>query len=552
MNKYFLLCVPFSLGLMPYTADAAIRVGNLSRNNAQAYQQVNELRYNAANANAVAAAAAVPAELPINVANTELAEQIKSGDTNAKIGVSELERCSMIYPNGEFAWARPTLGAGTGGASTCVAVVELRAVGAGINGSDAILARANLAAGDGAKCNIDDFPQATWLPAAGEIEFPADREPTIDDVKRVMNREQKQDAGLKIAAGAVIGGLGGNIAGKNEVGHDGLLGGGKAKTQSTIIGAVSGAALMAGNAYAGKVGGDVILSTGVNAAAGGVMGNMVASGDSVIRIENCEIDGLSTKCLWGMLVEEQSLGNKTAFYNIVNETTVLCDSGLGGEYTGCTPVELVSITLDAYSGETVNGHPITLDEIASRGFDKIDNVPTNTFYYKDGKITQSGDGDKYAKISTASRAGKKQPAMIAGVVDKTFGYKRSDWNKLRSEISSANKKIYGRSAQGKPFELTADENYSINSFYPMYIDAGDGGIIDLGNKARLKSTLTGAGIGGAMGAFVGYQGAQTDIENRWVAEVMAYKDSLQKVYCATGNRFLSQYNDMIIIPNMSE
>ena len=374
----------------------------------------------------------------------------------------------------------------------------------------------------------------------------------MDDVKRVMNREQKQDAGLKIAAGAVIGGLGGNIAGKNEVGHDGLLGGGKAKTQSTIIGAVSGAALMAGNAYAGKVGGDVILSTGVNAAAGGVMGNMVASGDSVIRIENCEIDGRSTKCLWGMLVEEQSLGNKTAFYNIVNETTVLCDSGLGGEYTGCAPVELVSITLDAYSGETVNGRPITLDEIASRGFDKIDNVPTNTFYYKDGKITQSGDGDKYAKISTASRAGKKQPAMIADVDDKTFGYKRSDWNKLRSEISSANKKIYGRSAQGKPFELTDNENYSINSFYPMYIDAGDGGIIDLGNKARLKSTLTGAGIGGAMGAFVGYQGAQTDIENRWVAEVMAYKDSLQKVYCATGNRFLSQYNDMIIIPNMSE
>ena len=64
----------------------------------------------------------------------------------------------------------------------------------------------------------------------------------------------------------------------------------------------------------------------------------------------------------------------------------------------------------------------------------------------------------------------------------------------------------------------------------MYVDSEDGGIIDLGNKARLKATLTGAGIGGAMGAFVGYQGAQSDIETRWLSEVRAYKDSLQKGY----------------------
>lgn len=82
----------------------------------------------------------------------------------------------------------------------------------------------------------------------------------------------------------------------------------------------------------------------------------------------------------------------------------------------------------------------------------------------------------------------------------------------------------------------------------MYEDATDGGLIDLDNKARLKSTLIGAGAGGALGAFTAYQGAQTDIENRWVTEVRAYKDSLQKVYCATGNRFLSHYNDVAVIP----
>ena len=84
------------------------------------------------------------------------------------------------------------------------------------------------------------------------------------------------------------------------------------------------------------------------------------------------------------------------------------------------------------------------------------------------------------------------------------------------------------------------------------VDATDGGIIDLGNKARLKSTLVGAGAGGALGAFSGYQGAQDDIEKRWVAAVREYKDSLQKVYCVTGSRFLGYYNDQVVIPVMSE
>ena len=94
-------------------------------------------------------------------------------------------------------------------------------------------------------------------------------------------------------------------------------------------------------------------------------------------------------------------------------------------------------------------------------------------------------------------------------------------------------------------------DYSLDDFYPMYRNAQDGNLIDFGNKARLKSTLTGAGIGGAMGAFSGYQGAKKDVEERWVTEVRKYKDSLSKVYCGTGARFLSQYNDIVTIPAMS-
>ena len=82
----------------------------------------------------------------------------------------------------------------------------------------------------------------------------------------------------------------------------------------------------------------------------------------------------------------------------------------------------------------------------------------------------------------------------------------------------------------------------------MYQDAEDGGVIELGNKARIKGTLTGAGIGGAAGAFTAYQGAQTEIDERYVTAVREYKDSLQKFYCGTGKRFLTFYNDTLVMP----
>ena len=85
-------------------------------------------------------------------------------------------------------------------------------------------------------------------------------------------------------------------------------------------------------------------------------------------------------------------------------------------------------------------------------------------------------------------------------------------------------------------------------FVPVYLSSDDGGIIDLDNKARLKSTLTGAGVGGAMGAYTAYQGAQDEVTQRWMAEVQAYKDSLNKIVCVTGTRFLSSYNDDAFIP----
>ena len=582
--NYYLLSIIYAL-LSGGHAVAAVRVGNASRSYAAGYQQVNAQREQIA---AAAAAAAAPTattqsadaetNLPVRVANRELAQKLSRGETDSRVNIETLDSCAMVYPNGEFAWDTPTVGNGAGGASTCVAVVELRGYQMGLDGSDAVLARANLAAGDAVKCNISDFPEFSYTADAAQVTFPADNEPTRADVVQVLNAEQKQNAGLRIAAGTVIGGLAGNAAGKNEIGSDSILGGGKHKTTGTIIGAISGAALMAGNAYSGKVAGDTILSTGVNAAAGSMIGNIAASGDSVLRIEDCKIPSVTvakekttsdantddkattsvnnnadadkkvaepqnknSKCLWGVIRKGTALGDSHAYYNINEDgITLVCKS----DNTGCIRETLLNIKLAAYPDKDI-------ETAAKQGFEKVKADPAKQFYLTEKNEMKNGaDPDNsamYALISSATIAdGTQIPVMIADVNDKAFGYKRSDWAKLKSDLSGHT--ILGRTSSGTGYAL--DGQYSINDFYPMMVDASDGGIIDFGNKARLKGTLIGAGAGGALGAYAGYQGAQSDIENRWVTAVREYKDSLQKIYCATGKRFLGYYNDEIVIPTM--
>ena len=570
--NYYLLSMLYAL--CSASADAAVRVGSASRNYAAGYQQVNAQREQIA---AAAAAAAAPVattqsadtetNLPVRVANRELAQKLSRGETDSRVSIATLDSCAMVYPNGEFAWDSPTVGNGAGGASTCVAVVELRGYQMGLDGSDVVLARANLAAGDAVKCNISDFPEFSYTADAARVTFPADHEPTRADVVQVLNAEQKQNAGLRIAAGTVIGGLAGNAAGKNEIGSDSILGGGKHKTTGTIIGALSGAALMAGNAYSGKVAGDTILSTGVNAAAGSMIGNIAASGESVLRIEDCKIPDVpastekttaansdanadkkttepqskNSKCLWGVIRKGTALSGKNAYYNTGDETTLVCES----DNTGCKPETLLNIELAAYPNKDI-------DAAAKEGFEKITADSTKRFYLTEKNEMKNGtspdNGAIYARISNATVAtGIQMPAMIADVNDKAFGYKRSDWAKLKTDLSGHT--ILGRTSSGAGYAL--DGEYNINDFYPMMVDASDGGIIDFGNKARLKGTLIGAGAGGALGAYAGYQGAQSDVENRWVTAVREYKDSLQKIYCATGKRFLGYYNDQIIIPTMT-
>lgn len=567
-----------ALMMVPSDSYSVIKINNKSRSYADVYNQVNEVRASVA-APSVASAhtddlglagkteeSDITVDLPIRVANTVLASQIARGESTS-VTVGQLEKCGAVYPNGEFAWDVPTAGTKAGGGSQCVSVVEMRGYQMGPGGTDLVLGRINLAAGDSIKCNAFEWPNATLLPAAETIEFPNDAEPTVEDVIEVMNQEQKQHAGIKIAAATVLAAVAGNALGANEVGSDAILGTNKEKLTSTAVSGLTGAAIMAGNVYGGKVAGDMILSAGINAAAGGLIGNMAATGDSVLRIENCTHNDKQIKCLWGNLIQQDSWdSSKQYYYNVQDGRIYECDSN----NTSCiiSGARIEDIVLEGYCAtsdtqdcaptKNNQGQTYYLQQIRSENYVNANSYTLSTNTKKmelaSGAPDSTGD-NKFAKIVKGIIVKNSVPAVIIDIDTYMSGrntWRQEDWDRNKTNIDS--EKIKGRNNNGQPRELSDTElsNIKIDNFRPMYLNAEDGGLIDLDNKARLKGTLVGAGAGGAMGAFTAYQGAQDEIQQRWVTAVREYKDSLQKVYCATGNRFLTYYNDVIIIPNATE
>ncbi len=563
--KYSTLAV--LVALTPMAGIAAVHITPSRANRADAYQQLN----------AQVAAANMPAPqptptiqdavnaLPIRVANENLAKKIATGDETV-IGTDRLAQCAESNPGFEMVWAQPTLGSMAGGASTCVALVELQGYQMGPNATNAVFARGYLAAGDVVKCNISDFPASSYLDAAGTVTFPADTEPTIEDVTRVMDEEQKQNAGFKIAASVIIGGLGGNIAGKSEPGQTGLLGGGKDKITSTVIGALGGGALATAGSFSGKVAGDTIMGVGVNAAAGGVIGNMAASGESVLRIETCKMeDGTEVSCLWGVLRESKSLDaeevsckdnngeiqkcKKVGFFNVGDmKSTIVCTQQPDNIFGDCRPQELVGVYI--YAKDPENPQTEKATELSSLVSKKFENLPDNVDYYSfdttDKVMAKNSFGEgKYVRIHSAGIPTSATPAALINVHDSLFGLKEKDWReKIKDNLVTVND-LYGRNATSL-YKLTT-EYENLDTFYPMYIDADDGGIVDISNKARLKSTGIGAAAGGALGGYAAYEGAQSDINDRWTAAVREYKDSLTKFYCWSGSKFMSSYNDRAVV-----
>ncbi|MCR4918173.1 MAG: hypothetical protein K5912_04520, partial [Alphaproteobacteria bacterium] len=268
-----LLCASFGSGAL-----AGIRVGSQNASYANSSKNKLGLQQQYQNYLAQQAQAAQEAQgLPVPVADVELAESIQNGTGTSEVNRDVLSRCAMIYPNGEFVWDKPTIGHMAGGPATCVAVVEMRVMGQGVSsdGKEYIaVARGKLAAGDIMKCDIDSFPQSTYLPDIVNINFPSDERPTREDVIKALNEEQKNKAGLKIGGAVLTGLIAGNVLGENDPGKNSPLGLSKSKLKSSLIGGLAAGGVMTASTMGGKVVGDVVLGTGVNAMAGALTGNM--------------------------------------------------------------------------------------------------------------------------------------------------------------------------------------------------------------------------------------------------------------------------------------
>lgn len=530
--------------------DAAVKTKNSSRAYAPAYQAVNALRaqqeYYAENQ------AAAVAQLPVMVTDEKLANSIVNGEAGAP-SLSELEACSMIYVNGNFKWGRPE--SGINHDPQCIAVVELRDAN-----SNALLASTTVAAGQSIKCNIDSFPSGSYnMSALSKIELPADNAPTMEDVVAVMNAEQKQNAGLKIAAGAIIAGVAGNLLAPKDTSKDANgkipLGTGKTQLIDTAVGAAAGAGIMAASSYSGKVAGDTIKSTAVNAASGMILGNMMAGangGDGVIAITKCSVNNVEHDCVVGNYqTYGESLSYKESKFYIVKLDNSSCSSGL----KECTTSD-GKATCNSKSGDIDKVQIKTKDNSKESSVTcqkakqmetnnpndefEIWSTTDNTTFIKNA----GGDGaNNYYVIYSAAEVKKKQHAyaVFDEPLKKAFGYKT--WE----ELSSKKPKIYYRYGGGGVGDLIEDDD-AVANFKPDSREADDGELVDLSNQARAKGTIVGTAAGGALGGFAGYQGAQSEVSERWTSALREYEDSLSNFVCTTGGRFLSKYNDYADIP----
>ena len=556
-----ILCsvVSILVGISAHDAFGGIRVGNLSRNYANSYKNTAALEQQYYDS--VASVQDTPADidLPVRVADKKIADKIKSGDKTAGADYETLNNCAAIYPDGEFIWDVPTLGRGAGGKPTCVAVVEMRKIGANGALEYTTVARGTLAAGDAVNCNISDFPSSSYLPDAMRVTFPADNAPTHDDVIRVLNEEQKNKAGLKIAAATVAAGVAGNMVGKQEPGKDGLFGTNSEKLNTTLGGALIGAALMTASTYSGYVPGQTILHAGVNAAAGGVIGNMMATGESVLRVTKCNDGGVETTCLWGNITKTTKVEgiSDEVYYCPKDGNVIVCDR-TKTQYPCTIDNSLILKHIKHDDGKT----KIKPEELSKAGgFEQVLSGKATPYRYNaeeknvDKNVT-SNDAYCYDAY-VEKRAGAPVAAVIVGFEDTgAFGTKVGDWAQWKAAhktgVRMCQRDGYGNPTGDCRLKDSDQREYTIDDFNPLTMDTDDGGVVDFSNKARLGSTLKGAGVGGALGGFSGYQGAQADIEARFVEATREYNDSLEKFYCGTGKKFLSFYNDVVSLPAAKE
>jgi len=594
--KFLVLSLPAVAVLFPYSANSALRVNNASLVQGQMY---------------TAAQQAVVAQQPMTPQPARMVKN-ENGET-VQISDAEMAACSAIYthPAGQFDWVVPTMGTKSGSAANCTALVELRSYKDTGGTEYTVLAHGYLAAGDTVTCNVDNFPELTL--AGKNFTYPADAEPTIEDVEAAMAQEQKVNAGWKILGAALVGGIGGNLLGKEDNKNkdkETPFGLNKEKLKTTALGAAGAAAVMTASTQSNNYkAGQIILSSGVNAVAGAAAGNLSGNGDDVLRIEDCVGKNLNGKCIVGLVTlpgknvtfGEWSDPKKTNpeeddkyfyFYNVTNGNTYRCTQKATpatedeNKYKECTSLSLINIQLDLKISTlrdlTENQRKECKDMSASQDIPRkckqvlqasnlqgkaADGTADIKIYQmnNDSKVIEykeePRDGDKWIAITSAYTRGQNASAQIKMPSNwenknKLFGYTRDYWDKNKPTSSADVYTKDGESMCHENGSIVTCENGSkhvaIDNFTPKTQSADDGDGVDFGNKARMKSTLIG-GVGGAgLGALSANTGANAAIQERWQTSVREYQDSLLYVVCSTGDKWLGKYNDEIIIPEMKK
>lgn len=492
--------------------------------------------------------ASATATLPIEVEDARLAEKIKN-NTSDSVTMRDLERCSMIDIRGVFKWGVPQSGMRKASQPQCIAVVDLVDYN-----TNEVLATTTVAAGDAIKCNIDEFPESGYLPALANVILPADNPPTEKDVEKALNKEQKQNSGFKIAAAAIIGGLAGNALSPKESGDSKLLGTGKKQLAGSAIGALAAGGIMAASSYSGKVAGETIKSGAINATAGMLVANMgagLSNSNSVLATAKCTVDKKEHDCVIGHFYKKStdlSTDTQNTYYTTstgnsvyaCNKTTGVC-SNFNNKLQNVILIGNVKLASAQPGDFGPNG------KFANRTKYIINNTVENE--------KKEGTEEGYYQVESAwvSEPVQMSYAVFNNLSSKTFGYKVSDFeNSLKKKVTGYYVRYNNTTTVGDRLDLDKEgKELGEDSFVftPAARSSEDGGIIDLSNEARAKATMAGAGAGAALGGFVGYQGAQSEISERLVTALNDYNSSLNNFYCTTGKRFLNFYNGLAEVPS---
>ncbi len=464
--------------------------------------------------------------LPIDVKNETLKQRILSNDSTSPVHLIDLQNCANIWNGGVFIWGPANAGTmnNINRNDTCTAVITLRD-----SNTNSILATANVGANGHFKCNIDSFPNESFTEMIQNVTFPADKEPTEEEVRDIMNSERKENAGFKAAAGAIIGGLAGNLAVKSDYGKSALSFGDKDSQQRTkkILGTLGGATVMGGAMYAttqmDTVAGTTAENTIVNATGGAFLGNIYsgATGGDSDHIKTIKYNGeeytvgryfdkdakTETQQLYQLFDNEKE---ESQFYNCKKNTPN------GNNTYTCT----ISYITPKFSTDVADGQQICLKKSGEN---------TNTLSVQ----TCNSITGKYLKLMNVETSSNTKLAL---------GKIATKDKKGKEFTYSAFYETEDGETPKTPLTITQKD------FMPLYTSAGDGGVIDFSNKGRAKATAIGGVGGGAIGGFSGYQQAQSELSDRYTTAVQTYKDSLKKFYCVSGGNVLGFYNEEIIIP----